>query len=107
LKSRDYLKAIHLLAKHDGKWRPVDRHQVNSARRFLLKMTPDYTIEFVWIMATYQASLRADIKVLVRTPAMKRHLAPLSGRLAELLNGWPEDRAPQDGNRYKSGVATE
>jgi hypothetical protein len=92
-KSRDYIKAIHLLAKHGGRWRPIDAYQIKSARRSLLKMTPDYTTEFVWIMAKYRASQKTDVEALLATPSMKRHLAPRRSRLAELLNIWPENGA--------------
>ena len=106
-KSRDHLKAIHLLAKYGGKWRPVDSRQLNAARRSLLRMTPDYTIEFVWIMSKFQASSRSDIEALVRTPTMKRHLAPRSGRLAELLSGLPTDGPSEVENNREFGTVAE
>src|SRR5215210_5626480 len=54
----DKLKAIHLVAKHGGKCRPSD-YEINSACRTLLRMIPDYTVDFVWIMSVNN-SYRSD-----------------------------------------------
>lgn len=84
---------IHLLAKYGGRWRPVDRKDINSARRSLLKMSPDYTVEFAWIMQKYGGCARADIEALVRTPTMKQILSSQSRRLHEILDSWSEASA--------------
>jgi len=89
--SRDNMKAIHLLAKHGGRWCPRDSYQMNSARRSLLKMKPDYTVELAWIMAKYRACSKSDIKILLRTPTIKRHTAKYKSRLEEIVDKWPED----------------
>ncbi|MEX0652531.1 MAG: ankyrin repeat domain-containing protein [Phycisphaeraceae bacterium] len=86
--SRDKLKAIHLLAKHGAKWMPVDKREVDSARRSLLRLKPDYTIEFVWIMGKYQACTVECVNDLLRTPAMKSHTAAYRARLQEILALW-------------------
>ena len=84
------MKAVHLLAKHGGRWRPADRSDTNAARRSLLKMTPDYTVEFAWIMQKYGGCTKEDIESLIRTPTMKRHLSHHMGRLREIIEDWPE-----------------
>jgi hypothetical protein len=89
--SRDYLKSIHLLARHGGKWIPCDQDELKSARRSLLKMTPDYTLEFVWIMAKYHACSKAHIEALLRTPSMKRHVSEHRARLGQMLAEWPQN----------------
>jgi hypothetical protein len=59
--SRETLKMIHILAKHGANWLPTDRYQIDDTRRSLLKMSVDYTIEFVWIMAKYGSCDRDTI----------------------------------------------
>jgi len=87
-KSRDLLKAIHLLARHGAKWIPEDKYGVNSARKSLLYLKPEYTVEFVWIMAKYKACDRENAEALLRTPTMKAHTMTLRPKLNELLASW-------------------
>ncbi len=82
------MKAIHLLAKHGGRWMPKENRDINSARKSLLKLTADYTAEFVWIMAKYKACERESLEVLLRTPKMKTHIARHQARITELLSSW-------------------
>lgn len=79
-----------MLAKHGGRWRPTDRSQVNAARRSLLKMTPDYTLEFIWIMERYGACEKSAISSLIGMPSMKTHLRDQRVRLREILKSWRE-----------------
>jgi len=82
---------IHLLAKHGAKWIPKDRNEINDARRALLKMRADYTVEFIWIMSQYKACCREDIQQLMRTPAIKalcsQHLAIIEELIESLEAG--------------------
>jgi ankyrin repeat protein len=93
-RSRETLKMIHILAKHGAKWRPTERYQINDARRSLLKMSVDYTVEFVWIMAKYDYCSRDTIEQLLRTPTIKRHVAKHQPRIQELLKEFPS--IPED-----------
>lgn len=86
--TRESLRMIHLLAKHKARWIPVDKHELTQARRGLLKMTPDYTLEFVWIMAKYQSCTRESIKALLDSPTIKASLSEHRSKLAELLAKW-------------------
>lgn len=86
--ARDNLKAIHLLARHGGKWRPKDKGAINYARRSLLKLTPDYTTEFVWIMSKYKACALETIQSLLSTPTIKSHTVAHAARLREITSGW-------------------
>jgi hypothetical protein len=89
-RSRETLKMIHILAKHGVKWRPTERYQINDARRSLLKMSVDYTVEFVWIMAKYDGCSRDTIEQLLRTPTIRRHVAKHQPRIQELLKDFKE-----------------
>jgi hypothetical protein len=89
--SRETMKAIHLLAKHGAKWKPADRGTVNEARRSLLKLTPEYTVEFLWIMSRYNACNLESCQQLVSTPAMKSHIARHRERISQILAAWPEE----------------
>jgi hypothetical protein len=90
-RSRETLKMIHILAKHGAKWRPMDRHQINDARKVLLKMSVDYTIELVWIMSKYDGCSRDTIEQLLRTPTMRRHIAKYQPRIEDLLKEFTTD----------------
>jgi hypothetical protein len=89
-RSRETLKMIHILAKHGAKWRPAERYQINDARRSLLKMSLDYTVEFVWIMAKYDGCSRDTIEQLLRTPTIRRHVTKHQPRIQELLKDFGE-----------------
>jgi hypothetical protein len=81
---REKLKLIHLLAKHGARWVPKGTPEINEVRKSLLKLIPDYTVEFVWIMAKYQACSRPAIEQLLRTPTITKHVARFRERLDEL-----------------------
>lgn len=87
-KSREKIKMIHLLVRHGAKWKPKDESDVNDARRSLLKMSPDYTMEFIWIMSQYKACNRENIKQLIRTPSMRALLSKHNQRINEMLESF-------------------
>jgi hypothetical protein len=94
-RAREKIKAVHLLAKHGAKWVPKDDN-IKHARRSLLKLTADFTIEFAWIMSKYAACTKDCIQELIATPSMKAHLSQKWSRLQEILAAWPgqgEDRS--------------
>ena len=95
--SRDRMKAVHLLARHGARWIPADKSEIESVRRSLLKMTPDYTVELVWIMHKYGSCSREAVEQLLRTPTIKSHTAAHRERLQELMAAWRESRTCQDG----------
>lgn len=86
--SRDAMKAIHLLAKHGGRWIPKDKYELTTARRSLLQMTADYTVEFVWIMSKYKSCDLSAVRDLIATPTMKTHTATHRERLNQILSRW-------------------
>jgi ankyrin repeat protein len=87
-RARDKIEAIHLLAMHGAKWVPKDKN-VKDARKSLLKLKPDFTIEFVWIMSKYAACAQECIQDLIATPTMKAHLSQNRARLQQILAAWP------------------
>lgn len=95
-RDREAIKAIHLLAMHGAKWKPEDTREINYARKGLLKVKPDYTIEFVWIMSKYQAAELSTVEKLLSTPTIKRHLAR-SDRAFDILKKWRELSTKQMG----------
>jgi hypothetical protein len=62
---------------------------MNEARRSLLKLVPDYTLEFLWIMSKYDASSLESCRQLIASPSMKRHLAKNRDRVQQILAKWP------------------
>lgn len=86
--TRDLIKAIHILAKHGAKWIPEDNYGMNSARKSLLLLRADYTMEFAWIMAKYRACSQETLAKLLSTPKMKAHTSAHGARLQELLASW-------------------
>lgn len=86
--SRDRIKAIHLLAKHGARWIPQDKAEISEARRSLLKLTPDHTVEFVWIMSKYKGCDQDAIHQLLSTPTMKRHISSHRARVQEIISVW-------------------
>ena len=76
---------IHILAKQGAKWHPEDPTAIADARRSLLKMKADYTVEFIWIMAKYQAARRKDIEELIRTPSIRSVISKYSDRVAKVM----------------------
>lgn len=86
--TREIMKAIHLLAIHGAKWKPVDKKEIRIARKPLLGLKPGYTVEFVWIMKKYSGCSKVDVTELLRTPAMKAHLEGQEQVLNGILAGW-------------------
>jgi hypothetical protein len=67
----------------------MDQQEINNARKSFLKLKPDYSVEFLWTMSKYNACSMCDAEALIRTPSIKRHTASFSGRIHELISGWP------------------
>ncbi len=89
-RSRERMKMVHLLARAGAKWSPADKYSINDVRRTLLKMTPDYTTEFVWIMSKYNACKRTDLEALLKPTKIRALTSPHQKRISELLAGMPK-----------------
>lgn len=83
--ARVKFKMIHILVQHGGKCIPVEEDEMSHARRSLLRMTPDYASEFVWIMSKYQGCSRKNMDSLLCTPSIREHVSSGLERLNELL----------------------
>jgi hypothetical protein len=92
--ARQRLRAIHLVARHGGRWAPSE-DGIKSVRRTLLKMIPDYTVEFIWIMSKYKAARQEDLTTLLNSPSMRNHIASYRPRLDELLLSFSGDARSQ------------
>ena len=88
--SREKIKMIYLLAEKGAKWMPGDRYEINDARRSLLKMKSDYTVEFIWIMSKFSASTRENIEQLIRTLTMRSILSAHQTRVHEIVESFEE-----------------
>jgi hypothetical protein len=86
---REKIKMIHILAKSGAKWIPEDRSEIGYARRSLLKLKPDYIVEFIWIMAKYNACKRENIEELIRTPTIRAVVHHYLPRINELIASLP------------------
>lgn len=86
--TREIMKAIHLLASHGANWKPADKTEIRVARKPLLGLKPEYTVELVWIMRRYNSCTKADVAELLRTPSIKSHIAQQSGSISPLLTEW-------------------
>ncbi len=99
-RSREKIKMIHMLVKSGGKWMPEERYSINDARRELLKMTPDYTLEFIWILTKYNASTRKNLEQLVRTPTIRAlvavHLPKIQKMIASMNPDKSDMKSPTD-----------
>lgn len=83
-RSREFMKMIYLLSEAGGKWRP-DESDIKSARQSLTKMKPEYTVEFISLMARFQAAKRQDVEALIRTPTIKKVIGKYRRRIDEQL----------------------
>jgi hypothetical protein len=83
-KVSERLKTVQLLLEQRALWRPDDKYQLTEARRGLFECEPDVTLELVERMMKNGACDEGMIHNLLRTPAMKKHLAPVSRNFARL-----------------------
>ena len=86
-KSREKIKMLHILVRHGARWEP-DQYGLKDARRCLLKLTTDYTMEFIWLMSEYKACSPEAVKGLVHTPKMQAFLTEYTMRLKELIKAF-------------------
>jgi ankyrin repeat protein len=82
---REKIKMLHMLVRHGAKWEPEKSHGVDFARGCLLKMIPDYTMEFIWIMTGYKACSPKNIEELLRTPSIRSLISNHLPRIAEMM----------------------
>jgi len=83
-KVSERLKTQQLLLEQGALWRPDDKHQLTDARRGLFECEPDVTLELIGQMMKHRACDEGMIHNLLRTPAMRKHLAPVSRNFARL-----------------------
>ncbi len=62
---------------------PADNRQINDVRRSLLKLKPDYTVEFIWIMSGYLACRPEHLEQLMKPASIGTHVAAHLPRIDE------------------------
>ena len=92
-RSREKIKMIHMLVKSGAKWIPEDRYVINDARREFLKMKPDYTVEFIWIITKYNASTRKNLEQLVHTPTIRALVAAHLPKINKMIASMSPDES--------------
>ena len=94
--ARETMGRLHLLVRHGARWKPCDVSDIKSIRRSLLKLTPDYTVELIWILSGYKAARPEDIEELIKAPSMRRHIADhllrINGLIQTLRSADPAEK---------------
>lgn len=85
---REKIKRLHMLVRHGGRWEPRDRRAIDFARNCLLKMTPDYTLEFIWIITGYNACSIESIEQLLRTPSIRSLVSNHLSRIGDMMGSF-------------------
>ena len=75
---------IKLLLEKGALWRPDDAKQITSVRRALFECEADVTLELMELLLKYAACSEDTIHNLLRTPAMKKHLASVAWHLGRM-----------------------
>jgi ankyrin repeat protein len=80
----DTLNALQLLLEKGTFWRPHNARELQSVRRYLYECEPDVTLELVQQFTKHKACSEDTLRELLRTPAMKKHLASEATRFHKL-----------------------
>lgn len=84
--TREIIRKIHFLARQGFRWEPEGKNDIDRVRRSFLKLSPDYIVEFVWIMTGYKTCNIEDLKALVQPKSIKTMLnKPTQNRIKKLL----------------------
>ena len=87
--TREKMKLLYLLIRHGARWIPENPKRMNDVRRTLLGLDRDYTVELVWLMTKYGACERAVVEHLLKSPALRAHVAVDWHRIQELVARLP------------------
>lgn len=80
----DTRNALQLLLEKGVFWRPDNARELQSVRRYLYECEPDVTLELVQQLTKHKACSEDTLRELLRTPAMKKHLASEATRFHKL-----------------------
>jgi hypothetical protein len=83
-KVAERLKTVQLLLEQGALWRPDDKQQLTDARRGLFECEPDVTLELIEQMIKHEACAQDSVNNLLGTPAIKKHLTPVTRNFARL-----------------------
>ena len=76
--------AMRVLLEAGALWRPVDARAINDVRRNLLDCDAEVTLEVIDALMKHNACPRETIEALLKTPAIKRHVAEIQRKLDRL-----------------------
>lgn len=101
-KVSERLKTFQLLLEQRALWRPDDKYQLTEARRGLFECEPDVTLDLIEQMIKQEACTQDALNNLLGTPAIKRHLTPVSGSFARLgFDVRTQERIAEDERRQE------
>ena len=104
-RSRECLKMLSVLVQYGARWVPENGWEINHLRRDLIKMKPDYAVELVYLMASHGGCTRVTMAEVVKTPAIRSHIAAHLPRVATLLSRLPETLIPITTAKPRPGTA--
>jgi hypothetical protein len=88
--ARSRMGVLHSLLAHGARWQPTSKDAIARVRKSLLKLAPAFSMEFAWLMKRFGAARRGDVRELLTTAAMRRHLSEQKADLTRLVDGIPE-----------------
>jgi len=87
--ARDRMAMLHMLVAHGARWMPEDKQAIADVRKPLLRLVPAFSMEFAWLMKQYGAARRTDVRDLLSSPTMRRHLSGERTSLERIMDGIP------------------
>ncbi len=84
--AKEKMKMLHLLVRHGARWEPTEKYSYTKVRSALRTMSPDYTMEFIWIMTEYQACTVEILEILTRPPSMRSLIKNHLSRYNEIMH---------------------
>jgi hypothetical protein len=78
------LDTIRVLVETGAQWTPVDARAINDVRRNLLDCDPEVALEVIDALMKHNACTRETIDALLKTPAIKGHVAEIQRKLDRL-----------------------
>jgi hypothetical protein len=73
-----------VLVETGAQWTPVDARAINDVRRNLLDCDPEVALEVIDALMKHNACTRETIDALLKTPAIKGHVAEIQRKLDRL-----------------------
>jgi ankyrin repeat protein len=78
------LDTMRVLLEHGALWRPDDARAINDVRRNLYDCDAEVTLEVITALLKHKACVRESLDALLKTPAIKQHVAGVQRKLGLL-----------------------